>query len=271
MGKYVLGKNTFFLNDKIEFKEKFMKLLLGLLLAFSTFANLPTRYIDLLDYVQESPDQGDTATCLYMGTTGSVELLLNKKYNIKQPKDGDIHDISERYTISQRANYSGTWHTKALNRLNKGWFIHQNVLPYNAYTSNGGTNKSVWKRPRNFNKLERVHINEKFKAKKLFVRGKDRWSKYVVKRKDIEAVKKALVKKESPILINYNHNRWWHVVNIVGFDDEAMGECLHTPSRECKSKGAFYVRDSLGKKTHLRSYDWFRVNANAAFVIELDE
>ena len=35
-----------------------------------------------LQYVQEAPDQGDVASCLYMATTGSIELLLNqKKYN----------------------------------------------------------------------------------------------------------------------------------------------------------------------------------------------
>ena len=243
----------------------------SLMLCSLASAALPVRYTDLLDFVQEAPDQGDTATCLYMGTTGAVELLLNKRYNIQSPKKGDMFDISERYTISERASYSGTWHTKALARLNKGEFIRNSVLPFNAYTENGNNNRNVWNRPRNFNDLERVKIQEKFKATKLFIKGRNRYSKYVVKPGDILAVKEALVNTGSPVLINYNHNRWWHVVNIVGFDDQAKGECLHTPQSECKSIGGFYVRDSLGKKTHLRSYDWFRVNVNAAFSIEIDE
>ncbi len=243
---------------------------LGILLSSISFA-LPVRFTDLLDYVQEAPDQGDTATCLYMGSTGSVELLLNQKYNIRNPQKGDIFDISERYTLSQRAPESKYWQLKALNRFNKGWFIHDSEFPFNAYREDGTNNSTVWRRPSNFYDLPRVEISEKFKGTKLFIRGRNRYSKYVVKTQDILDVKNALVQNNAPVLVNYNHNRWWHIVNIVGFDDEATGECLHTPEKECTSKGGFYVRDSLGKATHLRSYDWFRVNVNAAFLITRDE
>ncbi|MCT4642924.1 MAG: hypothetical protein N4A33_11600 [Bacteriovoracaceae bacterium] len=248
-----------------------MKVIIGILLSSTVLASLPVRYTQLLSYVQEAPDQGDTATCLYMATTGSVELLLNQKYNIKYPNKNDIFDISERYTLSQRASARGSWHLKALNRFNKGWAINNKDLEYNAYTQDGQVNNTVWNRPRDFYDLPRIDIPEKFKAKKIFIRGKNRYSKYVVKKIDIENVKKALVENNAPILMNYNHNRWWHMVNIVGYDDEAKGECLHTPKEQCSGKGAFYVRDSLGKVTHLRDYDWFRVNANAAFVVTLDE
>lgn len=247
----------------------YLVLILISLLSLLSYS-LPVRYTDLLDYVQEAPDQGDTATCLYMGTTGAAELLLNQKYNIRNPKKGDIFDISERYTLSQRASEPSNWQLKALNRLNKGWFIHDSELPFNAYNEDGTNNSTVWRRPADFNSLPRVEISERFKGKKIFTKGKNRYSKYVVNQNDILKVKQALVNTNAPVLINYNHDRWWHIVNIVGFDDEAMGECLHTPASECNSKGGFYVRDSLGKATHLRSYDWFRVNANAAFSITLD-
>lgn len=232
---------------------------------------LPERYTELLPFVQEAPDQGDTATCLYMGSTGAVELLLNKKYNIQYPKENDIFDISEIFTINHSTRYSGSWHEMGVARFNSGWAIASKDLEFNAWTPSGENNRSVWRRPSNFYSLPRIEINEKFKTHRLFVKGRNRYSKYVLTHKDIDLVKSSLVNSNSPILINYNHNGWWHVVNIVGFDDHAKGECLHTPQNECSGKGSFYVRDSLGKKTHLRDYDWFRVNGNAAFIVEMIE
>ena len=48
--------------------------LIGLLAfaALPTFsATFPAKYIELLDYVQEAPDQGQTSTCLYVASTGA--------------------------------------------------------------------------------------------------------------------------------------------------------------------------------------------------------
>lgn len=244
---------------------------IAVLLPVLSYANLPQSHTNLLKYVQEAPDQGDTATCLYMASTGAVELLLNKHYNITYPRTGDIHDISEVFTINKRASYTGTWHQMAVPRFNDGWAIHINELEFNAWRADGSVNRSVWSRPGNWNKLPKMSIKEKFTSKKLFVRGKNRYSQYVVQPGDIELIKKSLVETNSPVLINYNHNRWWHAVLIVGYDDNAKGDCLHTPEVECSGTGAFWVRDSLGKETHLRDYDWFRVNGNAAFSVTMQE
>jgi hypothetical protein len=235
----------------------------------NTFARDVRKHISLLPFVQEAPDQGDTATCLFMGSTGSVELLLNKKYNIRFPNSGDLFDFSERFTINHSARYSGSWHQMGVARFNDGWSILDNDLPFTAWTTDGQVNRSVWKRPSDFYKLPRVEFSERFKSTKLFVKGRNRYSKYVLNQKDIQKIKDTLDKTNSPILVNYNHRGWWHVVNIVGYDDGVKGECLHTPNTECSGVGAFYVRDSLGKDTHLRDYDWFRVNGNAAFVVEM--
>lgn len=251
-------------------------IILGTCLLLCTLINakantLPSNHLSLLEFVQEAPDQGDTAACLFMGSTGSVELLLNKKYNIRNPQKGDLFDISEIFTINQPARYQGSWHEMAVARFNSGWAIAEHDLPFTAWTTDGQVNRSVWKKPSDFYSLPRMEIPEKFKTTKIFVKGRNRYSKYVANETDILNVKKALVETNSPILINYNHDGWWHVVNIVGYDDNAKGECLHTPITECSGIGAFYVRDSLGKDTHLRDYDWFRVNANAAFIVSLEE
>ena len=250
-------------------KRTFNSILIGAqLFTLNAFAGeLPNRHDSLLEYVQEAPDQGDVASCLYMATTGSIELLLNQKYGIRYPKKGDLFDISERFTMNFRIKHRGSWHTTAMPRLNKGWAISENNLPFTAWTEEGEVNRSMWRKPSDFYDIERMKIDHKFKADRLFVRGKNRHSRYVVKPKDIEAIKKALVENNAPVLAYYNHNRWWHVVNIVGYDDNAIGECTHTPEPECNTTGAFYVRDSLGKMTHLRSYDWLRVNANAAYAV----
>lgn len=240
-----------------------------LLVGSKAMATLPEQFTELLPYVQEAPDQGDTATCLFQGSTGAVELLLNQKYHIRYPKRSDIFDLSERFAISYSMRTSGHWLERVLPKFNQGWSIHISDLPFNAYNTDGSNNRAVWNRPSDFYKLPRVSFDINVKTQKIFARGKNKYSKYVVQPGDIEAVKKALVENKAPVLINYNHNGWWHVVNIVGFDDQAQGECLHTPAHECSGKGAFYVRDSLGRPTHLRDYDWFRVNVNTAFVVTL--
>jgi C1A family cysteine protease len=251
--------------------EDFMKMIfITLSLCSFVFAsNLPDRHINLLPFVQEAPDQGDVASCLYMATTGSIELLLNQKYGIRHPTKGDLFDISERFTMNYKVSSAGSWHLTALGRLNKGWAISENLLPFSAWREDSSINRDMWKKPPGFYDMERIKIDHTFSAQKLFVRGKNRHSRYVVRDGDIEAIKKALVKNNAPVLINYNHNRWWHMINIVGYDDNARGECTHTPQAQCSGMGAFYVRDSLGKEVHLRDYDWFRVNGNAAFVITM--
>ena len=239
-----------------------------LICAQSAYASIPSQYTELLPFVQESPDQGDVASCLYMSTTGAIELLLNQKYNIRYPQKGEIFDISERFTINLPGSQGSSWHLTALSKLNKNWAIAESDLPFNAWTESGEVDRSMWRRPANFYSLPRMKIDNTFKAKRLFIRGK-RYAKYVVQNGDIELVKKALVEKNAPVLINYNHDGWWHMINIVGYDDNAKGECTHTPEPECTKLGGFYVRDSLGKDVHLRSYDWFRVNVNAAFSVTL--
>ena len=247
-------------------KRNFAFLLVLASIAFNVKAE---KHTSLLPFVQEAPDQGDTAACLFMGSTGAVELLLNKKYNIRHPKDGDLFDFSEVFTINHNKRYSGSWHEMAVARFNDGWSISIQDLAFNAWTTDGQVNRSVWSRPKDFYNLPRIEFTERFKTTKLFIKGRNRYSKYVLNDSDIQKVKQALKDSESPILVNYNHRGWWHVVNIVGFDDNAKGECLHTPIDKCSGKGAFYVRDSLGKKTHLRDYDWFKINGNAAFIVEM--
>lgn len=248
---------------------KIILFLFSIILSLSTYA-LPQKFTKLLKYVQEAPDQGETNTCLFMSTTGAVELLLNKKYNIRYPKKGGKFDISERFTINHPGAYAPTWYEAPVYKFNNGWAIHESTLPYNAYTENGGVNYKVWHWPSGFYELPRMEIKEQFETKRIFIRG-GKYAKYVLREGDIDLIKEAIVLNEAPILINYRDEGWWHMILIVGYDDQARGECYFTPEHECRGIGAFIVRDSNGKKYEYRDYDWFRVNGNAAFVVKIKE
>ena len=60
---------------------------------------LPSKYVELNDYVITAPNQGQVNTCLFMAATGAMEILLNKKAKIKNPKAHSDFDISELDTI----------------------------------------------------------------------------------------------------------------------------------------------------------------------------
>ena len=68
------------------------------LLSLAAWAR-PDSYTELLDYVQEAPDQGETNTCLFVASTGAMELIANKEMGIKNPRPFGIYDLSESYVI----------------------------------------------------------------------------------------------------------------------------------------------------------------------------
>lgn len=86
-----------------------MKILLfitHLMLSASTIAApVPSKYLDLIRYVQKAPDQGETNTCWFMASTGVMELLLNRKHNITRPKPNGPYDLSESFLIYQQNYY----------------------------------------------------------------------------------------------------------------------------------------------------------------------
>ena len=91
-------------------------LLLSLFTAKLAFAGLnvegglPSHYTGLNDYVLVAPNQGQVNTCLFMASTGAMEILLNKKMGIHHPQVNGPTDISERYTISEAVSArSNSW------------------------------------------------------------------------------------------------------------------------------------------------------------------
>lgn len=247
--------------------------LLVLVLASGTLharRNLPERYTDLLKYVQPAPDQGETNTCWFVASTGAMELLLNQRDKVKHPKVGGPNDLSESFLIWQKDDYSQrTQHfiEEVVVRFNHGEAIHNQFWPFNAFNSDGTPNMTVWNKHEDFLTLPRMKVPG-VKTQFLFARGK-KFATYVLKPQDIQTVKEALVKHNSPVIINYNDDGFWHVVLIVGYDDNKKGVCYELEADECNEKGLFYVRDSDGKAYEGRAYNWFLYKANAAAIVEL--
>lgn len=243
----------------------------GAVSAHSTYSARPSSYTDLLQYVQPGPDQGETGTCLFVGSTGAMELLLNRLHGITNPVEGGDYDLSERFLIhAPDPRTSKSFFEDPVRKFNYGYAMLQKVLPFKGWLDPEKTviNWGVWDYPSNFRKLDRIKVPP-VKTRRLFRRG-GIWDMYVVQPQDIELIKETLWKEQNPVLINYNDEDYWHVITIVGYDDDAVGDCYDTPPKECEGRtGAFYIRDSFGISIEKRSYDWFRVNGNAAYVVGL--
>lgn len=239
-----------------------------LMISSGTYAALPGSYKELLPYVQQAPNQLETNTCLFQASTGAMELLLNKKHNIKNPKVGGKYDLSESFLIWQRGwssseNPSYHFIEAAVKSFNHGEAVHNRHWPFVA-------TMEAWNKHPDFDTLPRIEVPQ-VKTELLFARGR-KYATYVLKAQDIEAVKQALVSTKSPVIVNYNDDSYWHVVLIVGYDDSAKGECYQIEKEECNAKGAFYVRDSNGMKYEARAYNWFLIKGNAAAsVLLLDQ
>lgn len=238
-----------------------------ILLTLSTAAwTRPSSYTELIDYVQEAPDQGEAATCLFMASTGAMELIANKLHGIKDPKPFGRFDLSESFLIWANPSSSRNFFEEPVLRFNTNQGVHHKEWPFEAW-SDYAINRSVWSRHPNFSNLPRIEL-PKVQTQRLFQFG-NKWSTDVLDKSHIEMIKEALWTHKSPVLVNYNDTLYWHVILIVGYDDNLPGDCYDTELSECDGDiGSFYVRDSFGVRVELRDYDWFRVKGNAAFVVK---
>lgn len=241
--------------------------LIQIFLTISLFAQtLPDHYDELIDYVQEAPDQGEAATCLFMGNTGAMELMANKVNDIKNPAPYGPYDLAESYSMWGKSNGEAkTFFDTPINRFN-GEGIHISLWPFEAW-SDGQVNRTVWNRHPQMDSLPRVKL-PLIETERLFQFG-NKWSTHVLKKEHVQMIKEALWKNKGPVIINYNDTDYWHVILIVGYDDRLPGQCYDTDPSECSGMGSFYVRDSFGVRVELRDYDWFRVKGNAAIAVKL--
>jgi len=249
--------------------KAFFLLLFFITPLYATSQEIPSRYTERLDFVQIAPDQGESGTCLYVGSTGAMELIANKKHGITQPQPYGPYDLSESFVIhAPKGEIRGKNFLEIpVLRFNAGFGIHLSQWDYATW--DGHSRKNVWGY-RNWKSMERVPLPQ-VETIPLFMYG-NRWSTRVLDDSHIQMIKENLVNHRSPVLVNYNDNGYWHVILIVGFDDDLPGTCYDEDMslEECNedNRGSFYVRDSFGIPVEVRNYEWFRTKGNAAVVVK---
>jgi hypothetical protein len=269
--KLIDDSNEFFVQGKERMSHLNFSIFILLFILLSNVRAMgsiqPSRYIELLKYVQPAPQQGKTGTCLYVASTGAVELIMNKKDNIINPVPYGPNDLSESYLINAplvSTEGKSSWE-KVVLKFNNGFGIHIDDWPFDAWI-NASKNQGVWD-DRDIAHMPKVTV-PRIDTTHLFSLG-NRWSINILEKSHIEIIKEALWKNKSPVLVNYNHGGFWHVVLIVGYDDQLPGKCMLVSESDCdKDLGSFYVRDSAeGMSISVRDYDWFRILGNTAILI----
>ncbi len=259
-------------------EERLMKKksLVSIVALFFSFANqsfaleLPSKFTMLNDYIVKAPNQGQANTCLFMAATGAMEILLAKKMGVKDPEQGSVYDLSERYTINAPlSSYrSKSWFEDAFLKFDSGEAVLNRDMPFESFDEDGNMN-DMWSMPSNYNSAPRIKLP---KVDTVYLFSFDRYSRGVLNDSYVRQVKEALVKYESPIITVGNDEDYWHVTVITGYDDNLVGDCYELDSSVCVGKkGVFYVRDSFGIRVEARSYEWFMRRQNSAAVAKLQE
>ncbi|HYX38362.1 MAG TPA: hypothetical protein VE954_35110 [Oligoflexus sp.] len=247
----------------------------------------------LLEYVVQAPNQENAGTCNLMAATGAMEVLLNQwkdktGHTVDTAIDGSS-DLSEPYTINISSAYGyGLTLTPilAFNAIDNKAVLSRDFPFVNSF--DGEDALTNW--DRETPDVSTVLV-PKVKTEVLYgettLNDSSKWDLALMNERHIEIVKGEL-RKNRPVLVTYNHNDFWHVVVVVGYDDELSENCqmvrnyYNNPNaryaekfkaafdrdgKKCRASGVFYVRDSLGPqarapKYSVRSYDWLKYLGN---------
>ncbi len=210
---------------------------------------------DLFQYTFSSPNQYDAGSCLYMATTGVMEILLNQR--VQNPADiqyqGDT-DLSERYLMntSEYVPYGVIrWNLTDVGftfNYHGGSLLDRDYPFAAGYVKDtgSGTVLSTANDPNAYvscqyswfdndlpgNWQSMLTATPPFGRTSIFVDPKrDQYSYWRVALMDhstVEKIKHELRTKNAPVVVVYNHYMYWHADIIVGYDDNAehpSGDC----------------------------------------------
>lgn len=193
----------------------------------------------LVPYVMPSPNQGNAGSCLFMSHTSAVEWWVNKLNS-----NGKNIKLSERYMMNLSKAGIGddivkNWRTDTVYRLNKLGVHYSNEsfrFTKNWYRSlansqrvaaraqaQGAFYSELYNWVIEYNLLGEPEFTlPKFERDVIFADpASNQWNVNIAPKDIVERVKKALVKKEAPVLVMYNHMGFWHVSTVYGFNDHA--------------------------------------------------
>tara|TARA_R110002072_G_scaffold64203_9_gene159978 strand:+ start:23979 stop:25100 length:1122 start_codon:yes stop_codon:yes gene_type:complete len=194
----------------------------------------------LIDYVLPSPYQENAGSCLFMSHTGVIETILNKK------SKGKNFDLSERYLMNlAKANVGSSkinnWRTDTIFRSNetrKAYFNKDFRYTKGHYKIKNGTRiqahqsdeKAIYGIKYNWviahQNIKATPIKLPTFSREILFADKDenQWNVNVAPKDIVKKIKAALVKRESPVLVIYNHHGFWHANFILGFNDNASSD-----------------------------------------------
>lgn len=197
---------------------------------------------DLMKYVVPAPDQEDAGSCLYMSHTGVVEWWYNRLNNLTG--DNKI-DFAERYYMSLKTEKTNqdkieNWRTDNIRRVNKSSIFFRNedyrftkgnfkkvngkrvVADASDEDASYGTAYNWINLTEEIPKNATFYKLPNFKREVLYADAdKDQWAVGRAPVDIVERIKKALHKRNAPVLVIYNHKGFWHANYIFGYNDNA--------------------------------------------------
>ena len=204
---------------------------------------------DLSPYAMASPNQWDAGSCLFMATTGAMEMLMNQHIPLDQIAYKGDTDLSERFLMNavtllpeyfpQEANalylFTDTIYTYNFVGLMLHYYYGYPLGNYSmldsdypfVYDNIGDAYVSAQRNwdpanlPTNWPYL--LVPTPAVDRTQIFappLKSDDSMFQVAVADHDIlDIIKHELVSKNAPVVIVYNHFNYWHSDIIVGYDD----------------------------------------------------
>jgi hypothetical protein len=202
-----------------------------------------SRVTELLELALPSPDQEEGGTCLYMASTGAMEILLNKDLKRRDLQSEGSTDLSERFLMNAGQDWQlENWKTDTILLFNheRGAILNRDFRYTKGWTKSNGGNL-VAANPSTKGAQYSTHfnwvydLNETIRAQKIPTpkvkrtilfedEENDLWNTGVMDRSIITKVKRHLREKKTPVMAIYNHYGYWHAALILGFDDTVEHE-----------------------------------------------
>ncbi len=198
----------------------------------------------LIPYVLASPNQFDAGSCLFMSTTGAMELLVRQQLEqTEQDYEGDS-DFSERFLMAAYQDLPSYWMPYWLTDTIYTYNYHGGSMlnrdyPFTAgyvrETSSGLTpcdssDEGAYYscsynwfdyRPDDWEQqlLETPDVHRTIMYTDPARSSSSQWNVGLMDDEDVEKIKYLLRTRQAPVVVIYNHYLYWHADIVVGYDD----------------------------------------------------
>ncbi len=208
------------------------------------------RNVQLLDHVLASPNQYDAGSCLFMATTGAMELLINRHLDPADiAYDGDT-DLSERYLMNASDHVGAGEMAYVMTDLAYTYDVLGGALlsrdyPFTAgylcATATGYELCPPWddgafltcyynwldELPPGWEQalVETPDVERTILFLDPQLDSNSVWDVGLMDWDVVDRIKHELDTKNAPVVVIYNHYLYWHSNVIVGYDDDVESGC----------------------------------------------